>query len=384
MLGALPIPADIAGTIGLSDRTEVRVRFQGSTPVAAALDLDTAPEARLMLATSRMRYTLAYAPRLTLWDATGVGRQPTVLQGGAARIEWHGRDARLTLDQSASYGGVSFAAFSTTPSADGTPPRLDALPPPTIIQYASSTTTLSSHLTQRRWTLDSSAGYQLGGGADADARKIMPLERGPLGDLTIDRLVSRQDHALTRLFASESAFSSGPEAILAEADLGWRHSWSRVTETRLTAGVSEARVRATATGPHTFETHPVAEVVVEQRRPLAEGRVDVRLGARLGPVVNRLLGLVDERIEGTLGAIHAYHRFATHASLSLSQSVPVSGVNAFTLLSAEIGGAHRTTDAVSFDTGVRALWQRQEATGATFLQGTVFIGVTLRAPPTRL
>jgi hypothetical protein len=279
MWAALLIAADLSGTLTISDRTEARVRAPGTpTPSgvpAAAVDVETAPEARLLLGSRRVRFTLAYTPRLTLWDV-GAGTHPTALHAGAAHLEWQSHDARLSIDQAGAYGGVSFAYVSLAPDATtGAPPRVDVVPAPQIIQYASSTTTLGSRLTLRRWTIDTSLGYRLDGGADAPSRAVLPFQNGPFGDLKVDYAVTRRDHLVTTVAASEAAFSSGPESIVTELDEGYRHFWTRTFETRLTLGVSEVRMRSSALAAHTFETYPVAEVVFEERPQAADGHLDL-------------------------------------------------------------------------------------------------------------
>ena len=336
----------------------------------------------MTLATARWRTTLTYAPRLTLWDVGSRAFAPTQLQGGGARLEWLGRRARLSVDESASYGGVSFASSSLVPGPEGQPPRVDLIPTPRVIQYVSSTTALASRVTLRRWTVDTSLGYQLAGGANAEARALLPLQAGPFGEATVDYDAWHRDHVVTRLSASEAAFSSGPESILVEADEGWRHLWSRLTEVRLTLGISEARARASTVAATRFDTYPVVEAVF-QRHASAGGRVDIAVSARLGPTVNRLIGLVDQRVQGAVAASHRYHRLTTRVLTSASQSVPATGVDATSLFAGELGIVYDATEAVSFDAGTRAFWQRLAATAVPFGQGTVFAGMSLRAPPAR-
>jgi hypothetical protein len=383
---ALLLAADLVGTLAVSDRTELRLRAPGTAPgpAAASFDLETVPTARLMLASPRWQYALTYAPRLTLWDVNAGGVRPTALHDGAARIEWRSLAARLSLAETGSYGGVDLAAFALTPGADGAAQHVDLVPAPQIIQFASSTTTLASRLTLGRWLVATSVGYQLSGGADAEARAVLPFQIGPFGELSASYAASRRDHVITTLTASEELFSSGPESLLMELDEGWRHALTRTTDVTLTLGASESRARMSALAAHDFETHPVAEAVLEQRNPRPEGQVDLRLDVRLGPVVNRLVGIVDERVGGTLTASHTYRRLTTHALAGVSQSVPASGAYATSLVAGELGVAYALREFVTFDVGVRGLWQRQEAPEAVFLQGTAFAGVTFRAPPVRL
>jgi hypothetical protein len=383
MFGTLLIAADLAATVAFSDRTEVRVRAPGTPPVAASLDLETAPIFELRLASQRWRYAVTYAPRLTLWDAGGGATRPTLLNGGTARVEWRRHVSLLSLEQTGSYGGMDFAAASLAASGDGPPVYSQLAPAPLVIQYASSTTTIVSRSTLRLWTVELLAGYQATGGADDAARSVLPFQRGPLGSLTGTFAASRLDDVVLSALASEASFSSGPEGLVAEVDAGVRHRWSRVADTKVTAGVSEARVRLDAKAGHAVKTYPVAEVVVD-RHPAPVGHVGLRLGVRLGPVVNRLIGLVDERVEGSLAFRYEEYRFATHLASSASQSIPVRGAIATSMLAGELGTAYTTTPVVVVDAGLRAFWQRQEVTQASFVQGVFFVGVTLRAPPTRL
>lgn len=382
MLAALVLAADLVTSLAVSDRTEVRVRAPGTGGTTAALDLETVPSLELALASrSRWRCVLDYTPRLTLWDVGARAQQPTALQGGEARIEWHDRFTRLSLDQTAGYGGMSFASSPLMPGVEGQP-RFDVIPTAQVITIMSSVTTLSSHVERRRWALDTTVGYQLSGGANDEARALLPLQRGPFGEVSASFAATRTDHFITKLSASAEWFSSGPESILAEVGEGWQHRWSRLTETRLTVGAGEARMRPTSLAHATFQTYPIVELALERGRA-TDGQNGLLVDLRLGPVYNRLTGLVDERAQGTLGATYQLRRFQARALASASVSVPTTGVDAYTLLGGEIGVAYRATSVVGIDAGVRGLWQRQEATRALFLQQITFVGVSLHAPRER-
>ncbi|HEY8087897.1 MAG TPA: hypothetical protein VIF09_08630, partial [Polyangiaceae bacterium] len=167
MLGQLPIAADVAATVDLSDRTETRLRQPGDFPPAASLDVSTVPEASCTLAVPRLGATLKYAPRLTLWDVNDGGGQATWLDAGTAHLEWRAADrATLTLDEDASYGATSFAGLVLPTAPAGTPPRVDVIPAARILQLESTTTMLGSRLELRRWELRPEVGYRLTGGAD--------------------------------------------------------------------------------------------------------------------------------------------------------------------------------------------------------------------------
>jgi hypothetical protein len=393
MFAALPMAADLAATLALSDRTETRLRDPGDTPSAPSIDFATMPEARLVLAASRSRFTLAYTPRLTLWDVNDVGLRPLWLNAGSALFESVYGGTTLSLAQDASYGAMSFADLTFAPSAEGAPPRVDVVPSSQIIQFESTTTTLRSRTETPRWNLGSSVGYQLSGGADSASRLVIPLQKGPVAEATATYAGSPVDGFATTLNGSETAFSSGPDIILGEGDEGWKRRWSAATETDFTLGVSEARVRASPLAQSVDQTNPVAEAILEQRLLTDGDRVTVRIGSRLGPVVNRLLGIVDERIQGTLEFKWTHGPFATSAFASAQQSVPTGGPDATELVAGEVGLSYAATEVVALDTGVRGLWQRAPqffgpattpGPTTTVVQGIVFVGVTLHAPTMRL
>jgi hypothetical protein len=394
---ALPLTADVAASVDLSDRTETRLRQPGDVPTEPSVDVATVPEIRLGLTWPRIDSVLTYAPRLGFWDINSVGAQPTWLNAGKAHFDWRAEETTLTLDEDASYGATSFAGLIFPTAQEGTLPRVDVVPLPQIIQIESSTSTFGSHFALRRWDLRSEIGYQVSGGANELARSILPLQRGPLADAVLAYATSPVDHVATTAIASETTFSSGPEIALAEADEGWRHAWSAFTETNMTVGVSEARVQAAPAAPVVGQTNPVAEIILDQRILTADDRVSLRVGARLGPVVNRLLGIVDERVQGSLVSKWTHGPFAVSALGSAQQSVPTDGPNATTLFTGELDLSYAAGQNVVFDGGVRGLWQRAnqslvaiptpaptDVVEASISQGILFVGVTFRAPTLRL
>ena len=398
MLAGLPLAADVAASVALSDRTETRVRQPGDTPPAASLDVATVPEARLSLAWPRVAWTLTYAPRLTFWDVGGVAAARTWLDAGSAHVAWRANDqTTMSLHEDASYGAMSFAGL-TLPSSgpEGAPPRVDVIPGSQIVFIESSATTLGSRLTMRRWEVRPEVGYQVSGGADDAARAILPLQRGPFADGVVSYATSPIDHVVTTVTASETTFSSGPEIALVEGDEGWKHSWSALTETTVTLGLSEARDAPSPGVTPSRQTDPVAETILEQRIPAGDDKVTLHAGVRLGPVVNRLLGIVDERVQGTVQSKWTHGPFVVTAFGSAQQSVPTDGPNATTLFTGELGLSYAVIEALTLDAGLRGIWQRAnqpvtpaapgaaDIVEASFAQGVLFVGVTVRAPTIRL
>src|SRR5208283_4858254 len=164
MLHALPVPADV-GTFTLTDRTEVRARDPDPVTNAAALDLDTAADARATLAGRHSLYTLAYQPRFTILDLNGGSAiAPGFLNGWLASTAWTTGHALIELHESGSYGTYAFASLSAIP-APGSPveggtggqptPVTNTQLVPGVQTYTilSSNTSASSTLTLRPWLL---------------------------------------------------------------------------------------------------------------------------------------------------------------------------------------------------------------------------------------
>ncbi len=383
MFAALPIALGLAGTLALSDRSEVRLRVPGTTNTGASFDLETTPEARLMLASRRTRYTLSYGPTGTLWDVGQTSVRATLLHEGAARVDWFAPRTRVSLEETARYGSIDFSSAALTSTRPGQPPTLDAIPKPEVIRFGASQTTLSSHLTMKRWTIDSAVGYQLSGGATERARAALPFQKGGFGDVQGEYAVTRRDFATTRLEAAETSFSSGPESILIGPSERWRHLLSRVTTSELTLGASLSRFRPASDASYSFEAHAVAEAALDHRLAVGTGRLELRYSVGLSPVVNQLDGSVDDRLRGTVAATHTVKHFTSRALLAASESMPPSRSDATRLFAGELGTTWTPRGVVGLDAGVRGFYQRAETTGSDFFQATFFVGITFRADPIR-
>jgi hypothetical protein len=382
MLAAMLLAADLLGTLDVSDRSEIRVRVPGTAPASASVDVETAPRAELALDGRIWRARLAYEPRFAFWDLGNGSFQPTVLDGGEMHVAWIGRRIDVALDETGAYGGVGFASQALEPGQEGQPPRLQAIPATTVVDYASSRTALTSRVALRRFALHTEAGYELAGGATPPARTVMPLVAGPFGEAAADYAVTRMDHSVTRLLASDAVFSSGPDAALLQVDTSWRRRFARHTETRLGAGAAVSGVRTSARALEAYGAYPVLSAALEEHA-LGGAHVDLMIEGRLGPMVNRLYGVVDERAEGTFTASHQHGRFAAHLFASASQSVGTKSPYATSLAAGEVGGTYAESKLVALDVGVRILWQHVAEIRVPLLQSTMFIGVRLRAPETR-
>lgn len=406
MLHALPVAAAADGVFTVSDRTEARVRAPDPVTNAVALDLDTLMDARAVWRVQNTTLTLDDQPRFTLLDYNGPASEPALLDSVLASAEWHLPRVRIRVAESASYGQLSFESLTAlpapgapqpTPSPTGQPTPLPnaTLVPPTSksLLYASSETSVGSTLQLRPWTIIGRVGYQLTGGANAAAQEVLPFQKGPFAEATADYRLDARNHLATLADGSETDFSLGTEDLLAEVEEQWRHQWARLTETMLAGGWYAARTRDGADAPDVFASNPVAEAAFDQRFARGSSTAELRADVRLAPYINRLTGLVDEQIRGTVEGSWARRRFKLRAFVSAGESVDQGTVNSTRLATAEIDGAYTISEALTVDGGVRGLYQEQSALGAvpaaggpapivegTLSQAVVFIALTVRAP----
>ncbi|MGD0526154.1 MAG: hypothetical protein ABSE49_13470 [Polyangiaceae bacterium] len=341
-----------------------------------------------------MDLTLDYGPRLTFWDVNDIGLKPTWLNIGSLRARWHTDNTSLALTENASYGASNFSGLAIPLGPDGTTvPRVDVVPPAQVIEYESSSTTLDARASGRRWDFRSTAGYQLSGGADDAARTLIPLQRGPFAEADVTLWETPVDHFTTTATGEDTTFSSGPAIVLVEADEGWKHLWSATTDTTATLGASAARVQASPSSATYPMNNPVAELALDQRILTADDRVTLKIAARLGPVINRLLGVVDERVQGTVLSKWTHGPFVVSALANVQQSVFTDTAYSTELFVGELTVSYVASDIVTLDGGVRGVWQQGNqpvglvATPSTtdiaeinVAQGTVFLGATFRAP----
>jgi hypothetical protein len=260
---------------------------------------------------------------------------------------------------------------------------VEPIPAALIVDYASSRTVLSSAVTLHRAVLETTAGYELAGGATSSARALMPLVAGPFAEARVVYSAARTDDVATRILAADDAFSSGQEARLVQMDETWQRRWSRLTEMRLGVGASVAGTRASSRAATVADLYPVVAAALE-KRAVGGARLDVTLEARLGPTVNRLFGTVDERVEGTILAAHAYRRFTARAFATASQLVAGQREFATSIAAGEIGGSYAADRFVAIDVGLRVFWQRVYGVPAGVLQSTMAVGVSLRTARARL
>jgi hypothetical protein len=135
---------------------------------------------------------------------------------------------RLSLVGRASYGEADLSPVAQVEADPGSP--LQPLPSLTVRYLSSDSRAGLEAALSRHARLSFTAGWLVSGGADREAQQVLPLQRGPAGELSLDVDASRQDSLRTQLSASSALFTTGLRATVATLEESWTRalapSWS--------------------------------------------------------------------------------------------------------------------------------------------------------------
>lgn len=417
MLALAVVFAQHAGTLDLADRTEARARSApGQT---AAADLATTPSARLAGRSRHWDESIRYAPTFTLRELQR-GLNPEILQDAGVAVAWHGRRVRLGVSQDGTYGLQNFsylgpaAATSGAAPAPGTTP-IQLLTAPRSVTYGSSRTALRTDLlVTRRLSMFATVGYDLSGGLTADARTVIPFQRGPRAEMEAEQRITLVDSLATHVAASESDFAVGPclsdvvasKAIgastgtinpstptgtlascapqigIARASERWRRRLSRFSEIGVGAGLSVTRARRDPANAFTVTPYPLGEAHYQRTEGVGGRRTVLRLDAQLLPLVDVRSGTLDYRVQGSAAYSIDIERVVVSSLLGFGQTIDATRIRPATVLRGEVELDYRVTRQLTTGCAVRYVWQTQPPYDA--LSAVVALAqVTWRVPTMR-
>jgi hypothetical protein len=294
MLLALVTPLLLAASpvLGVALRTEARSAAAGEG------DLQLNPALSLNAPLKELSLLLSYTPRLLFLEPQTRGPS-SVLHRGHLRLERRfKRDTRLFFDQQFLYGLNDFSWLVA--AAEGGQPSLDRLSQLPPLRYFSENTAFGiEQALARRLRLSTTAIYNVNGGADSNARLLVPAQHGPRVGLSI-AWSARSGDSLTASVAGTGAFfSTGRRAYVVEVNGAWRHQLGRDTHFDVAAGAAGAR-QFGGDVPASAYTQPSAEVGLRKERA-ANGRLAANLRIRLAPAIDPVFGFVYARADGYAG-----------------------------------------------------------------------------------
>jgi hypothetical protein len=277
-------------TYDVSLRSEVRGTPEGTTEVQfnPSVSLEAPVPGHFSLLGS-------YTPRIVLFEA--LAPTATYLHRGRVASFWRAaKGTRLVLDEQLLYGLSSFSWLQT--AAEGGAPTFDRLAKVPPLNYFSTSTSFGiEQALSRKVGLGLSAAYLVSGGADAAARAIVPIQRGPRLALRVAWAFATQDSLLGALDAYASSYSSIQTSYVADANVGWRHVFSRVMDFDMGAGVAVSREKFADSSSSSLYPYFGAGI----RRGILEKRggqyLAGSLRVRLAPAVDPLTGIVYARAD---------------------------------------------------------------------------------------
>jgi hypothetical protein len=408
MLATLALAADIAATLDLSDRTEVRARSlqQGGTTTTGApgtaplgVDVATVGDARLLATDRRWDYSVAYSATLIAPDLE-LGFTPQALQLASVAATWHDRLVRITVREDATYG-IENSAFliptqipqATTPGGTmAPPPSLQTAPKPGLVTFGSTRTTLTSGFTfDRRTRATVSVEYAVSGGLDSTSQALLPLGSGPRASADFSYVLSRTDAVVTAVTAQQADFSAAP--CLAPADPtttcqisdrvglateGFRHRLSKAAGVTASAGAAFAAVRLHPNDSFGTTVYPVGEASFTD--VLTKAGDALTAFARYVPTVDPRTGLVLAalQVESTYQQ-HLTPLLALRFATGVAQSLPTDQPAASSIVHADVGVDYLADRSrwLALSLGERMYWQNQNGLGS-FLSTFGYVAVTVR------
>lgn len=389
LAGAAPAPNQAMLSIGDRSEARVRSRLVGS---GEAFDVETSPGATLTYTTPHVTWLAAYFARLAYLDLIDA---PQGIISHSARLGFGWmttRRLRLDLTADGSIGKQFSEALvqpnlapTTTPT---TTPTLAV--PVTVINSVNYRAELSaSYRLSRPVDLQVSGSYGGGEGLDDASRAIIPAFSGPSGQVGVAYSANRQDRFSTRLRVGYiSAPSVGSEFLSATLSEGWLHAWTQRTSGSAALGVDWLLSKTGRDSPHDSSVFPSGELALNHSVPLHRGetlsfRAATRLGVRYDPV----LRVAEPQVGGNLLAGWATLHYGASVNLDGIVAIPLNpGDPAARQLTGSLVTFYQPGVAVRLETGLRGYILDLNAapatvTGVNSVNWTVFLAVTLTAPP---
>jgi hypothetical protein len=410
---AVVVLADYAGTVELSNRTEVRGRHvTQSLPAAStagqppdpSMDLADSVLARISLKNHEWDHSLGYSAIGSFPD-TELGVHPQLFQNGDIGTTWHTRQVQLTVAEYAGYGEQNSAYLLTVPTPAqavpivppaGVPGAAPPLAQPTTIRLGNSRSVLGSRLVfSRRWFATTLVEYQMQGGVDAESRATLPFLYGPRGEASATYALSRVDDLETRASWQHSQTSEVPCNVALEGYVPgstcaptsdivrgtetWQHRLSRSSSASLGGGGAYLKVHVNPDTPTFVRIYPAVVASFRHEHVVEDVRTTFRIDAQIAPSLDVRSGIADERAIGATSLALPFRDYALTGSLTVSRTISSQLIQPLTMLQGGLEVDYHLDRHVSVGTGARFAWQEQGSLGS-FATFAAYAALTLRAP----
>lgn len=376
LVASLAMLANVEGDAGL------RAESRTSTFAPAGLSPDTrtgwlaAGQARVALDVLALRLTGSYAPRF--WTSDVEGRpSPLATQEAGARVETHhSAPWNASAELSATRG-------KTDPLAD---PWQAALATRGLLQastlepvaFEAARAALGASVPfDLRTTVAGRAAAWQSGGWGADARVLLPTQRGVAAELSLRHLVSVRDTIALQ------ATAEGTTTALADADA--RSGWTTLSGTwrrRLSTTVDGWAGAGAAAFVEDVPVVPVRRSVFavgEAGAAWELRRASLEVVARVVPYVDRLTAAVGPM---ALASCRVTSRWSPRVSLSASASAGARPNGETALASAEATARLAVRPTLALELGLVGRWQHEDRPELpSFAQAAVVAAVAWDSGP---
>jgi hypothetical protein len=386
------VPADLRGTLTLSDSTKVSAYPPYTVERKADfLDLSTSPRLDLTLPPARhSNFSIGYGPQITWHDINHSEEELLFLHVGSASFSTGLRHTQLAFGETVSDGKQTFGTLGALAPAPAPAANAGPMPPQTQqtpqLLPAKSWVKVFSELTSasvgttidRRSTISAYASYGISGGADEVNQQYLQQQRTATLSGSYGYAFTRRDTVAANVTTSHANVKpTGAEYWLVNTYATWRHALDRRLSSSLGLGISQSWTRTVGgwsygINPTTFANLTGALYSYRRRR----FSVEVSMSAGLSPTINALTGDLQPTLGA--GAVVAARQDKTTltASLAASESVAANFVGVGFMASHQLSSlfelfAGYFTAVQTADNPAYSLGRRWSA----------FAGLTMRAPP---
>jgi len=351
-----------AQVVGLARGQTLRVK--GEDPVQR-LALDVTPRLSLTVATPAFSANAAYGVRLLAPDLLE-RRDVDVVHLGQLHAEWRlRRGQRLFTTAVGAYGRTDLVTGSSQ-----TVTELEQVPTTGTVAFIGAQVEggVAWQVGPRDDVRLSTAWYARGG-ADAESRRSIPLQRGLRLDGAWSRLASHRDTIAALLSVTTVTLDPGGEGAIARLGISWRRRLTSALEGRAGAGGAVTWSPAPGGG---VGVRPSGELGLARASPLDP--LDADLSLRAVPFLDSLTGAYEERLEGLVRVRwRLVAPWALAAEASAGRAPWRAGGDALTSR-AEVRVERGVSSRVSLAAGLSGVWQRSYRPDLlTFAQYGIFV-----------
>ncbi len=364
------------GTVRAEARAGPPAKAQSPSSAAILADLG------LLAAESGTTLNVRLAPSASFSDSSLFFARATAALGLPA-----GPGNLLSVRQILGYGSIDFAPISANAQQLSTPGTLSlqpGQPPPlrrfVLVEESRSAVDADFRLSER-FHFGGGAEWFAYGGADSQAREVLPIARGPSARMTSEWAASRLQTIGALLSWNRAVFSTGTRAEVYALTASLRSTLDRQQIVTIAAGFN---IGSFANPGHPTTTTPYPSGGLEYR--LVSGRLSATLGATIESVADQLSGTLAHRLGTRTDLTWSEARFllrsASSGSVLLADTGSTFQQAGDVYAQSELVGVAplRTNPRIGLGTGVRFAYTTRPFAGTPHSVWSVFLTCSVSVP----